>query len=153
MSLSPSEKALVCLGDRLTVTCRATNLSETDLITWNITTMVEGRYESRQRLISAASQAFLMPLTIGDMFTFHFTNESISDPASDIMSITFTSNLSVAVTPPLNRTIITCQLHSFMSNKVAQRTAIVHILGDEVINIGKEIYFFTTKITAIHFCT
>ena len=140
MSLSPSGEALVCEGDLLTVTCRATNLSERDFITWNITTIVEGRYENEQRLISAAGQGFLMPLTIGDMLTFNFTNESISDPASDL-SITFTSNLSVVVTPPINGTVITCQAQSFVTDNFVQKTAIliVHLLGDEMIDTGKKI--------------
>ena len=139
MSLSPSGETLVCVGDQLTVTCRATDLSETDLIIWNITTIVEGRYENEQRLISAAGQGFLMPLTIGDMLTFNFTNESISDPARDL-SITFTSNLSVVVTPPLNGTVITCQAQSFVTDNFVQKTVIVHVLGNDT---GKKRSLFT----------
>ena len=134
MSLSPRGVAPACLGYPLTVTCSVKNLSRSDVIQWNITTNVEGRSESRQRLISAGGQSLITPLML-NMITFNFTFETISDP--DVSSLTVNSDLSVQdVTTLLNETVIKCS--AFTQNSVVGQESInVHVITSESIDSGK----------------
>ena len=137
MSLSPSGVVPVCVGDLLTVTCRAEGLSNTDVIQWNITSNVEGSSESDQRLLSAGGQSFISPIKLNNnMMTFNFTLEASS---AGMSSVRVTSNVLVNVTPLLNGTVIQCSAISAMQNYlvVGPDTTLVHVITSKPIDTGK----------------
>ena len=135
MSLSPSGVVPVCLGDLLTVTCRAEGLSNADFMRWNIT-LSTNVSESEQRFLSAAGQSIIAPITL-NRITFNLTLKAI--PLPDVTSITVTSNLSVYVTPQLNETMIECSEVSHMQSNsvVGQDTTNVHVITSESFDTGK----------------
>ena len=129
MSLSPSGVAPVCLGDLLTVTCRAEGLSNTDFIRWNIASDVDGRSENEERFLSAAGQTFIAPITL-NMITFNLTLEADTD-GRDMTSITVTSNLSVNVAPLLNEAVIRCSAITQNSAVVGPQTTNIRVITSD----------------------
>ena len=143
VSLNPYGVSPMCLGDRLTVTCRAEGLSNTNFIRWNITTNVQGRSESGLRFLSAAGQSIIAPISL-NRITFNFTLESDADDP-DVSSVTVTSNLSVTITPRLNETVIECSAIAQNNSVVDPETTNIHVITSESTDMGISLYDYSAQ--------